>query len=300
MYKKFFEYKLSNENWSKYYYLVFRFDERTLQGLSDGEFKGLNAISENIEIVNRFFDVRPMMLIMDKTKVEDLNEIEKFNYYDIDYLCKDNFKNFKRVLDYDDEYDIDYILYQSFRKADRFLGELLSRNRSKNSHYIKLRKLISTSKYLELFGILDGYSSSVLKRIKSVKNFDDFISQFYREMYGEKIWDKIRFTEYNDKKMIRNCFEFLIINHASLFEKEGEVLVKSDTFTIPEKSVLLIKDTLFSDDYHATSNKILMTQYNDKLKEIYKLKLIKFNKNYKEYLQTFALARYLDKIKYEK
>lgn len=305
---KFFEYKLTTENYSKYYYLVLRFDDRTLSGLAKGEFAGLKGISDDIKIVNAFFDIRPMLLVMDKEKVDKINEIEKFDYFNIDFLVKDNFKNFKSILQYDDDYEISYILYQSFRKVFELFGEISSASRSENHQLIKLRRIIGSKKYQPLWKTLDHYSNSVFDKIKYVKDFDDFISQFNRNMYGEKIWDKLKFIEW-DKKMVRTCLEFLIINHASIFEHEGELLVKSETFKIPDGSILLIKEELFAGDSEADinlnvnsneNNIRLMNKYMDDLKNRLKFKIIPYAKGgiiSSTHKSAFSFIRYLDKLK---
>lgn len=93
----FYEYKLTTENYSKYYYLVLRLNEKTFENLISGKFKNLKGISDNVEIINRFFDIRDILLIMDKKSVKELNDIEEVKYYDIDFLVKDSFKNLKRL-----------------------------------------------------------------------------------------------------------------------------------------------------------------------------------------------------------
>jgi len=287
MIQKFYEYKLSNENYIKYFYLVLKDEEETFKSLVDGEFEGLQGISDSEKIINSFFDIRNLMLIMDKDKVKNLNEIEKVKYDDVDYLTKDTFKVMGRLTGniLEGKVNISHLLYQGFRKHE------YKKRSDMNDNLFKLDKMIHKSEYYYIFKYLDDNCYEIFENIKKVKDFNDLVNQTHDSLLKH---DK-DFPKYKIEKIL----EYLILSYAAIFKKEGEWLVMSKSFKVPENSIILIKST------HPSSYKVklmseIKTKYLETLKEKYKVKILPYipgsiiNNTHK---QAFPIIRYLDKLK---
>lgn len=225
MFTKLYEYILSTENYSKYYYLVLRLNEETLNNLATKELKGLKGISDSIDIINAFFDVRDLMLVMKKEDVEKINEIEKIDYDDIDYLTKNNMEILRRIYDADDSYSIGSLLNQCVTK-------LYSYKYTKN----KTHQLITL--YRKFYALMPITRKTLerniydLKNIKTVKNYNDLLEKSY------EIFKKFNIS----KEDLDIMLKYIILNFAAIFKKEGEVKIKNKIFKIPDNSVLFIKD----------------------------------------------------------
>lgn len=280
MITKFFEYKLSYENISNYYFLVLKFDEKTMINLVNGEFKGLKGISDNINIIHSFFDIRELMLVMDKKSTEHLNKLENVQYDNVDYLTKNTFKVLKRLTQDSQDYPLEFLMYQGFRKHN---NHTYKKNITISDKLIKLRKIVM--KEHSTFQLMDNKCYKILETIKKVKDFDDFINQVYNSLDNLNI-------EY-EKQKVRNVFEYIILSYSCIFKHEGEILIQDDTFYVPEKSLLLIKD-IPSDE-----NKNILGKYIDILKKRYRTKEIPYVHGHiisPSYKLSIPIIRYLDKI----
>lgn len=273
------EYNLSTENYSKYYYLVLRLNENTLNNLYTGRLDGLNGISNSTNIINAFFDVRDILLVMDKKDVEELNFIEKINYDDIDALSKNNFKLLKRLYDVKDDYTIQSLLYQGFMKIKH------------GKDYKKLRSIV----FDKLSDLRYGLERNIHKLGDDFSNntYDDFIDKAYN-----KLKNALDFPFSKDD--MEKVFRLNILNFSELFKHEEEIMVNSSTFIIPPKSVIFIKEqNKYSYKFEEVNN--LLSRHLDKLKEKYYVKILPYKQSHSAisdtHKQAFIYLRYLDKIR---
>lgn len=273
------EYNLSTENYSKYYYLVLRLNENTLNNLYTGRLDGLNGISNSTNIINAFFDVRDILLVMDKKDVEELNFIEKINYDDIDALSKNNFKLLKRLYDVKDDYTIQSLLYQGFMKIKH------------GKDYKKLRSIV----FDKLSDLRYGLERNIHKLGDDFSNntYDEFIDKAYN-----KLKNALDFPFSKDD--MEKVFRLNILNFSELFKHEEEIMVNSSTFIIPPKSVIFIKEqNKYSYKFEEVNN--LLSRHLDKLKEKYYVKILPYKQSHSAisdtHKQAFIYLRYLDKIR---
>jgi hypothetical protein len=92
-----------------------------MKALHKGEFEGLQGISDNEKIINSFFDIRNLMLVMDKEKVKSMNIIDQVQYDSVEYLVDNNFQILSRLTgDYSrtGELNVGSLMYQGFRKNE--------------------------------------------------------------------------------------------------------------------------------------------------------------------------------------
>lgn len=272
-----FEYRLSNENWNDYYYLSLRLSNSTLYNLTNyRKLEGLKGISDNIDIINGFFDNRnKFLVVMDKKKVEEFNELERIEYHNIEKLSNDNFKILRRLLGYSDEKIIDLLCHQFYKKPKK----------TKNGHLLKLAKIFFSNEYDKMRETLKmNFLRFIMEPIKTVTNFDDFISQFAENLESHS---SLNFT----KKMLRIAWEYAILNSVAEYEYEKEMLVKSDAFVIPEDSIIVfhkIPEKMYDDQR-------LLDIYLPSLKAKFKIKFV--SGKYDAHKLVYPIVRYLDKIK---
>lgn len=281
---KLYEFQLSTENYSKYYYLVLRFNEKTLQNLVDGKLVGLKGISDSENIINQFFDIRDVLLVMKKEEVESINNLEPVNYDDVEYLSKDNLKVLKRLYQEPNDYNNGSLLYQGIRKCEYYkYGEF------KNDNYLtSLNRKVN--KYYGLFHKLDRDYSHDLNEIKYAKDYNDLLEQAFNIINPK--------DENFTKEIIDLFLKYIILTFASLFKKEKEVLVKNEVFIIPEKSFLFIKH-FHPDSGTQYDNEKIVEKYTDKLKKKYILRRLPFIRGGiipNTHKPVFAFIRYLDKL----
>jgi hypothetical protein len=281
---KLYEFQLSTENYSKYYYLVLRFDEKTIQNLVKGKFEGLKGISDSENIINHFFDIRDILLVMKKEAVESLNDLEPIKYDDIEYLSKDNLKILKRLYQIPNDYNNGSLLYQGIRKCEYYkYGEF------KNDNYLTTlsRKV---NKYYSLFYKFDRDYSHDLNEIKYAKDYNDLLEQTYNIINTK--------DENYTKEIIDLFLRYIILTFAALFKKEKEVLVKNEVFIIPEKSFLFIKNA-YPDSATEYEHNLILDKYIDELKRRYIFKRLPYIKGEiisNTHKPVFAFIRYLDKL----
>jgi hypothetical protein len=300
MIQKFYEYKLSTENYSKYFYLVLNLTEKTLKSLYKGKIDKLVGISDSEQIINAFFDIRDVLLVMDKDKVINLNEVENVDYDDVEYLVKDNFKKLSRITGhykYDDEIKIKTIIYQAFRKHT-----YNSKSKGIINELYKLKKLIKSSDYSKLFDYIDSNTHKIFNF--KVSGFNDLVNKTLENLKNE-IHKTRNFGSYEklptpiDENKVSNILKYLILSYASLFKDEGEWLIKNDSFIIPENSTILIKENS-PNSYTNKENMRMINEWLDELKTKYKIKFLPYVKGgyvANTYKKAFPIIRYLDKIK---
>jgi hypothetical protein len=95
--KLFEDYRIIESTPEKFF-LVLKNREEVYQALSQMEFKGLQGISDNPEIIKGFFDIRPIMLVMDGKEVLKLNNnLQKIDYSNPHQLVANNFEILTRL-----------------------------------------------------------------------------------------------------------------------------------------------------------------------------------------------------------
>lgn len=285
------EYKLSSDNYDKYYYLVLMFNDKTLKNLINFEFKNLKGISNSISIVNSFFNIRNLMLVMDKNEVEELNDIKHINYYNVEELTENNFKLLKRIYGKADNYNIGSLLYQGIRKTDSLsitkkekYGYLITNNLLK-----KLYRKVKLGMWTKL-RLFDRDYVHLLDKIKNVKDYNDLLEKSYKLISNK--------TNIYTKEELDLILRFIIMSFASIFEKEKEVIIENNKFIVPKNSILFIKHYNPQSYKYDEFNK-LINGYIYKLENKYKI--IELPYKYGKIIDNshkpaFAFIRYLDKI----
>jgi len=283
-YSEINEYNLSTENYDKYYYLVLKFNEETIKNLLSGELKNLIGISDNINIINGYFDIRDILLVMKKESVQTLNEIEKVRYDDLVYLTKDNMKVLRRLYQVDDDYSTGSLLYQGIRKTEYF------ENYKKNidNNLLKLYRQINGQMY-DLFRELDERDIHKIGDLK-IKNYQELLDKSLQILNKEK--PKYKRDE------LDIMFQFIILAFASVFKNEGEILIKNNRFIIPDDTFIFIKEN-HPESYTYRNQDEILKKYIDRLKEKYTVKILPYIKGdiiSQTHKPVFSFIRYLDKI----
>jgi hypothetical protein len=280
------EYKLSTENYDKYYYLVLRFNENTLKNLISGKLKNLIGISDSTNIINGYFGIRDILLVMDKELVEKINDVEKVRYDDLDYLVNDNMKVLRRLYQVDDEYSVGSLLYQGIRKTEYFRHK---KDPINNLNYLlKLYRRVNGQMY-NLFKELDQRDIHKIHDIK-FKNYQELLDKSLEILNKEK-------QKYS-KENLDIMLQFIILSFASVFKDEGEILIKNETFNIPDSSFLFIKKT-HPESYTFNNQNEILKKHIDRLKEKYTVKLLPYIKGdiiSQSHKSVFSFIRYLDKL----
>jgi hypothetical protein len=282
MITKLNEYSLTLDNYDKYYYLALRLDEKTISNLIDGKFEGLKGISESTDIINCFFDIRDILLVMKKEDADNINNLEKVKYDDVEYLTKNNFEILKRL--YDAKlFKIGSLLYQGIRKID-----YLKHRNSTNPKLNKLYKLVN-NKWKKLYDF-DVMYVHKLNDIEYVKDYNDLLKRSLEIINKDS-------TIYTEEEL-DNILKLIILAFGDVFKHEGEIIIKDNIFNIPKKSVLFIKQQ-HKDSYKYDNINELINKYTNELKKFYYVKILPYVKGdiiSNTHKSVFAYIRYLDKI----
>jgi hypothetical protein len=257
------------ENYPKpdWFYLVLktsRYDDRPWKQLLEMNFKGLQGISDSPDIINSWLDVRDVLLIMDAKKVMELNNIHPVYYHNSDQLVSNNLKILMRLVDNtrgDVEYNIRSTIIKICQYADNIHRHLGNRKRAKI--YGTWKQGSNKKIYSDLIGYIgdthfyymfSDYTTEEIKNGYKVKNVGDLLKLVGKmirekedkltEFRGKWFKDFKPFVEHYKKygtKFIEKVFRWCITSLSRSFVNESEWIVKSPSFTIPEKSHLIIK-----------------------------------------------------------
>lgn len=268
--------ELYDTNYQKFYYLVLNGKENAIEGLKNREFKGLIGISDSEKIIEAYFDIRDILLVMPKVECDKLNNLLKIDYLDIDLLCNDNFKVYKRIYQVDDSYNIESLIYQAVQRKDR-ISFKIGKKLSVTSQIVNMYKHIynyrfdKKNSYYDLLYLVNRYCHKIIP--EQAENFKDLCEKVYNNLQDETIINslgtyhdydpkKIDFSIFN-KKVIEYILKFILLNFVDGFKSEGEVLVTSDTFKIPDNSFLIVKkmDERFNDYNWETEIKNMKDEY---------------------------------------
>ena len=246
------------------FYLVLRDNIKTFESLSQLEFKGLKGISDNPNIINSFFDIRPILLVMDGKEVLKLNKnLQKIDYENPHQLVSNNFEILSRLLGNDE-----LLLRNIFNVMKVKIGDLFFNNwklRDKN------KELVSTVNFFEEH---EYEVSNIIKKevkkgliINNLWGFTNVVLNSYKQLKKE---NNIKTSKQSYKKINYNELYHMIINNprytyyvlqeillaigSSWKDKEGEWVIKKDKidkelyFKIPQNSTLYFKTSLNPDN----------------------------------------------------
>lgn len=285
-------FELSTINYSKYYYLVLRLTDDTLKSLSTGELKGLQGISTSTSIINSWFDIRDLMLVMKREDVENCNKLTVVDYDDVDALVKDDLKLLRRLYDKCDNYGVGSLLYQGIRKT----SYLNLKKNNRHGYYITSHKLAKLHKKVR-WGMWKQYDNfdrdtHSLNNLKNIKDYNDLLNKTLKLL--NKKSDRYTMDE------IDSMLKYTILGFANCFKHEQEVIVKDKSFTIPNNSTLFIKEQ-YPDSFTFEKNTPLVDQYIPILNDRFNIKKLKFNHSKRGIIShthkpTFGYIRYLDKM----
>jgi hypothetical protein len=277
------EYKLSTDNYEKYYYLVLKFNEDTLKNLLSGKLKDLVGISDSTNIINGYFDIRDILLVMPKESVQALNDVEKVRYDDLEYLTNDNMKVLRRLYQVDSDYNTGSLLYQGIRRTEHFKHD----KKNIDNNLLRLYRKVNGQMY-SLFKELD-LNIHKIENLK-FKNYQELLDKSLQILNKEK--PKYKLEE------LDVMYQFIILAFASVFKSEGEVLIKNENFIIPDDTFIFIKSN-HPESYTYNKQNEILEKYIGKLKEKYTVKILPYIKGdiiSNSHKPVFSFIRYLDKM----
>jgi hypothetical protein len=291
--------ELYEELYSKYYYLVVKIPsyrhteifgidtkntEKVFNGLLNGKFVGLTGISDNVNILDSFFDIRDMLLVMPKESVKKINtNLLKIDYFDVEKLCDNNMLLIKRLYGhYDTERNISFLFSQVLNKKDLFrypnskTFDILKKNLDvyKLNLFYKIRKKASNT---NLMFLIDNSAYLILSENESINNFSDLVDAFYnyyKTVDNDVLANKLPYRRDKNLKlnmitreMVEDAMRYIILSFSCCFLSEGEILVNNKYFNIPADTVIFLKNR------EGSIIKNIVSEY--KLDEIYKIKYVK-------------------------
>ncbi len=203
------------ENYNEKFYLVIDDVSRLLNSesfLEKGTLKGLKGISENEDILNVLGTFCDIFIEMDKNKVLEKNNLTKVIYDDINFLCDNNFKNFKRIKSYG------LNLYNDYR----FFTNYFSLISMEESYMFDLKK-----ENIELYEFLTSkhFHNIIFTEKPELKNFDELLNYI------------LHFLKM-DENILRNDLSQLFISDAYKYRYEEEWINNIDEFIIPNNSII--------------------------------------------------------------
>lgn len=243
------EYILENNiNNFDYFFLVTR--DIFLDQITNRKLGNLQGISSSPEIINKWFDIRDIMIVMPKEETLRLNDIKEIKYFDYDLLTKDNFKVLRRLKSNKGDYAIESTIRELFKASTNQLN--YHKNYFKQDKFIQknpLRHDIMIFLKRRNFNIADG----IKQRINNgyhIDNYKDFLDITYDVIlndtktettsnvpYGDTPFDVNKLNKEVLSKVLKSSLSYL----GYVFSKESEWIVNNDIFTVPKNSKLVIK-----------------------------------------------------------
>lgn len=276
--------ELYEEKYKKYYYLVVRIpdykydieSERVKEyeplifgGLQKGVFTGLKGISDSIDILNAFFDIRDMLLVMPKDSVDNINNnLFKIDYFDVHKLCENNMSLLRRIYQENPDYELSHLFSQIenrhslFRELKSNMFKVLKKHLSIHqlNKFYKIRK---KALEIDILYLIKNTLHKVLDDIK-INSFDELVDIFYTYYKTIDVDILIRNMPYMSyqsgeelKLKIKSC----------CFLSEGEILVNDKNFNIPNDTIIFLKTK------EGSIIKDIVAKYN--LDDFYKIKYVK-------------------------
>ena len=288
----------------EWFYVVLKFDEKTFNSLSEMRFEGLKGISDTINIVESWLDVRAVLVAMPADEVFKLNNIHPIYYFKVDQLVSNNFKILRRMWNKSSGnaiLDIKSSVVKICQNASMVLrkdGVLGSKKRARihgtwkkepNKNYISdaLFYINSPGFYYLFSDYIEKAISVENYKINNMNSFIKLFSSFLKDEEKElrkdrgshmpKIYELIDIYNKHGHGLFKKLFTWCIMTSSEYYSKtEGEWLVKDDYLTIPKNSKLYIK--CIPDDFD-TNDEVRTEWINN------------FNKSYKEVIGKSKLYR---------
>ena len=250
--------EIYEDKYNEYYYLVMNIpsdrllgdnNNRVIDGLKNRKFIGLKSISDNIGIINGFFDIRNLAIIMPKVSTDIINKLEKIEYFDVNYLCNNDMEVLRRMYNVDSDYDNASLFSQISTRGSywQYKTPKIQNDKTLND-FIKIRNFAFNN--YKQYKIIQDSQHQIL-RGKKVKNFNHLVYIFYKFFKNTDNDTLFRNLPYrSDKNLelelltvecITNILKYLILSFSVCFSTEGEVLIKDNFFNIPDGSTLIVK-----------------------------------------------------------
>lgn len=211
--------------------------EEILQGIQHGVLKGVKGISGSREIMTEWFHVgRNAALVMDASKVFDLNNVMRVNYADPDALLDNGMES----------------LYRLFNRQQDRLGHLgLMQNLFRYFNSVINKVNYALGHDMNYYGfetrVADHYAVQKMDSdaftISSLDELTSYVISTCRDIANEGgtwrghlvgLMDKI------DENQIRDALRQAVINIGTTYSVESEWLVKNQSFKVPAGSILLV------------------------------------------------------------
>lgn len=208
---------------------------KTLQGISQGHLVGVRGISASREIITGFLAVaRNAALVMDGSEVMRINDLERIAYEDPHYLVANNMS----------------ALYRIWQKSQDGWGHQ-GMMQNLMEYVIRCLKALDLRLYNDLkyygfqtkVGDVWKEHAEAGQTISTLDQLRDFIIAAIHEAAGKKgRWTDHLSDMFEDMKpeIIDQAIEKALSTVAHVYNDEGEWIVRSPQFRIPEGSTLLI------------------------------------------------------------
>lgn len=234
----------------KWFFLVSR--KPYLEKINSMKLEGVMGISSSPEIINRWFDIRDVMIVMPSDKLIEMNNLHPVYYYNPDQLVSNNFKLIIRLKqDYKspgpEKTVVNGILKNTMNQMEMY-GNYEKQYKFKD----RQKERYALMKYLNRRSW--EISEYVYRKIEEgfiVKNMNDFnnivysaiMSDTVREETGSNIpYGEIPLSKKSiDKNLLMKVLKGCVYYLGNVFNDEAEWIVKDKTLKVPEGSKLVIK-----------------------------------------------------------
>lgn len=249
------------------FFLVLRNTEQTLQSLSQLEFNGLTGLSDNPDIIHAFFDIRPILLVMDAKEVIKNNDLQKIDYKNPHQLVANNFKILSRLKQDGEEMRL-WSIFNTFKNHIDNLTFIKNwKTREKNEPLIKTAYFFKQHEY-EVKKILEKILEKRFKKGLVINNLWEFVNEILKAYKilkqegniknSEESYQRHDFNEDYDLIINNPRYTYYIIQEILLditkgwADREGEWIVKPNKISgerilkIPTNSTIYFKTNLDS------------------------------------------------------
>lgn len=201
-----------------------------LSQISEGVLYGVRGISDTKQIMTDWFLMgRNSVLFMDPLKVAELNDIEQIQYDDPEYLCSNNMAALFRIWAKEGKTRNNTGMFQNL--VMYFIKSLGKTN--KNAAY-----------QLDYYGMAWKLADRYSKELPVINNVNELTDTLYRYLC-DPIGSGFRDVEFSKelslmKDDIRLAVYDMLRSVGKIYADEGEWLISSDKFVIPDNSILLV------------------------------------------------------------
>jgi len=234
----------------KWFYVVSKKDY--LGKIGSMKLDGIQGISSSVDIINKWFDIRDVMIVMPGDELIKMNNLQQINYTDPDKLVSNNFKMIIRLKQ----------LYNSETPEKIITHGILQNSTAQienGSNYIKKHKFVEQQKdRYSLMTYLKRNSWSISKYVyNQIKNgyvinnmtdfnkvvYDGINSDYVEEEtisnvpYGRTPYAKKDIDYSQLEKILKSCVYYI----GNVFKKESEWIIEDKILRVPRGSKLVIK-----------------------------------------------------------